>query len=318
MFEVTNPTAWVGFVNRSTRCGVLFFDPVGLGAPADACIMSQWMMDNLCAGPDTLLKVRLARSTLPRGEYVKLRPHKTAFTDNFEDQCDFGAAKHVLEQALSRGKFSCLTENDTIAIPCRFVSGKNAGKQITYKFDVIEVRPGNSISTIDVDLELDLDPAKDAEEIAAKKKEEAAKKKEEAAKKEEELDEKLRIHAEMNGTKVPTDENVGGWGQTESEEKTSEPRNGYFSNLKAGNRLRARSLKRSDCMYENLPTATAASPPSGSTRGGSLSPTKKKRYMEKIEDIEGRRYRCTYEVDPATNEPTLVRRTPLRKILGGL
>jgi len=290
MFEVTNPTAWVGFVNRSTRCGVLFFDPVGLGAPADACIMSQWMMDNLCAGPDTLLKVRLARSTLPRGEYVKLRPHKTAFTDNFEDQCDFGAAKHVLEQALSRGKFSCLTENDTIAIPCRFVSGKNAGKQITYKFDVIEVRPGNSISTIDVDLELDLDPAKDAEEIAAKKKEEAAKKKEEAAKKEEEAVKDLMRHAAKYGTKVPTDDNVGGWGQTESEEKTSnsKPQNNYFSNLTEGNRLRARSLKRSDCIYseENLGplpaapvAATAASPPSGSARGGSLAPTKKERDM---------------------------------------
>jgi len=232
MFEVTNfslPEA----EPRSTHCGVLAFE-----APDNCCIMPQWMIDqSLLADSGTLLKVRLVpNGTLPQGQFLKLRPHKTAFTDMFADATDFNAAQAVLEPALS-GRFCCLTEGDVIALPCQF----DSGEQRTFNFDVIEVRGGQSattaircptISIIDVTLQLDFDPARDAPWIEEKRAADSA-----------------ALDAELTRLKVLHDaalaedqgDSLGfSWGQSTGKEEPDQAETqkaGHFSKLGGGHRL---------------------------------------------------------------------------------
>lgn len=101
----------------------------------------------------TLPKVRLlytkynttstCSSPPKQGTFVKLQPHTSDFLD-------ISNPKAVLERTL-RG-YSCLTMGDTI---CLHYNGKK------YYIDVVDAKPGNAISVIETDCEVDFAPPHD-------------------------------------------------------------------------------------------------------------------------------------------------------------
>lgn len=78
-----------------------------------------------------------------QGTYVKLQPHTSDFLD-------ISNPKAVLERTL-RG-YSCLTVGDAI---CLHYNGKK------YFIDVVDAKPGNAISVIETDCEVDFAPPHD-------------------------------------------------------------------------------------------------------------------------------------------------------------
>lgn len=85
---------------------------------------------------------------LPRGTFVKIQPHETAFID-------LPNPKAVLENALR--SYACLSQGDTIAI-------QFAGRR--FEIDIVETKPGLAIMTIQTDLEVDFAPPKDYKEAS--------------------------------------------------------------------------------------------------------------------------------------------------------
>lgn len=81
--------------------------------------------------------------TTTQGTYVKLQPHTSDFLD-------ISNPKAVLERTL-RG-YSCLTVGDAI---CLHYNGKR------YFIDVVDAKPGNAISVIETDCEVDFAPPHD-------------------------------------------------------------------------------------------------------------------------------------------------------------
>mmetsp|Transcript_993 Transcript_993/g.3237 ORF Transcript_993/g.3237 Transcript_993/m.3237 type:complete len:279 (-) Transcript_993:96-932(-) len=100
-----------------------------------------WMMQNLLLGEGDILRV--AYTTLPKGTFVKLRPQT-------KDFLDISNPKAVLETTM-RG-YTCLTVNDTILI--------NYNNK-RYFIDIVEAKPGNAISIVDTDCEVDFAPPLD-------------------------------------------------------------------------------------------------------------------------------------------------------------
>lgn len=80
---------------------------------------------------------------IAQGTYVKLQPHTSDFLD-------ISNPKAVLERTL-RG-YSCLTVGDAI---CLHYNGKK------YFIDVVDAKPGNAISVIETDCEVDFAPPHD-------------------------------------------------------------------------------------------------------------------------------------------------------------
>jgi len=138
MFEVTNPQT-----GMKTHCGVMEFS-----APEGVAYLPYWMMQGLFG--DEYLQhhnatpiIKMRNVTLPKGTYVQLRPHRTVFTE-------LSNPRVVLEKALRN--FSCLTKNDTIVI--------THGDQ-KFRLDVMDVKPGEAISIIETDVNVDFAPPKD-------------------------------------------------------------------------------------------------------------------------------------------------------------
>lgn len=125
--------------DKISHCGVLQFD-----AEEGFVHVPDWMMRNLSLSQGAPLVLRDA--TLSRGVSMKLQPHAMAFVD-LEDP------RAALEQGL-RG-FTCLSRGDTFAI-------KHGGTD--FKFDVLDVYPGDAINLIDTDCLLDLAPPLDYKE----------------------------------------------------------------------------------------------------------------------------------------------------------
>lgn len=271
MFQVTNPK-----VSRISHCSVLEFT-----APEGNVYMPMWMMENLCLEPGNLVTLRNVE--MPKGTYVKLRPHATKFIE-------LPNPKVVLEKALRT--FSCLTQNDTITI-----SPPGLGK---FKLDVVEVRPGNRISIIETDVVLDFEEPKDYEAHTAKQGLRAPPKKK---KKEEEKED----HSSSS--------KGGSWGQYDDDSHVSADvsssvqkkhttmsapggKGDYFSKLGGGQRLNGKAIKTKG---------------RGSALGSKSSgKSKAKRISEVVGNME-----YIYSVDPETQERTLLRRLPIRKQLGG-
>lgn len=90
---------------------------------------------------------------LPKGTFVKIQPHETAFID-------LPNPKAVLENGLRN--YLCLTQGDSIVV-------EFAKKR--YAIDIIETRPSIAIMTIQTDLEVDFAPPKDFKEEPVLKKE---------------------------------------------------------------------------------------------------------------------------------------------------
>eukprot|EP01023_Acetabularia_acetabulum_P028742 TRINITY_DN2715_c0_g1_i1.p1 TRINITY_DN2715_c0_g1~~TRINITY_DN2715_c0_g1_i1.p1 ORF type:complete len:338 (+),score=62.47 TRINITY_DN2715_c0_g1_i1:166-1179(+) len=122
--------------SRVTHCGVLEFI-----AEEGMVYMPYWMMQNLLLQEGDLVSLR--NISLPKGTYVKIQPHT-------QDFIDISNPKAVLEKTL-RG-YTCLTKGDT------FVVNYNKKK---YYIDVIETKPGEAVSVVETDCEVDFAPPKD-------------------------------------------------------------------------------------------------------------------------------------------------------------
>ncbi|KAL3500781.1 hypothetical protein ACH5RR_039874 [Cinchona calisaya] len=126
MFSIQNPNNW----SRTSHCGVLEFT-----AEEGFVYVPQWIMDNLKLQQGDLVIIK--NVSLPNGTYVKLQPHTTNFIN-------LTNPKAVLERTLK--KYTCLTSGDTITI------NHNDKK---FFIDVLETKPGNAISIIETDCEVD-------------------------------------------------------------------------------------------------------------------------------------------------------------------
>uniref|UniRef100_A0A7N1A2G1 Ubiquitin fusion degradation protein 1 n=1 Tax=Kalanchoe fedtschenkoi TaxID=63787 RepID=A0A7N1A2G1_KALFE len=134
MFSLWNPNS-----TQETHCGVL-----ELSAPEGIAFLPQWMMKNLQLKEGE--RVRVSKATLPKGTYIKLKPH----TSDFLDITNPGA---MLEVALRW--YTCLTVGDTLVLPY----GNNE-----FRIDVVEARPEGGVSIIDTDCEVDFAQAHDYDE----------------------------------------------------------------------------------------------------------------------------------------------------------
>lgn len=115
---------------RKTHCGVHEFI-----AEEGHANMPYWLMQNLLVVEGGMITIRNAN--LPKGTFVKFQPQTSDFLK-------ISNPKAVLEATL-RG-FSCLTKGDSIAI--------NYNDK-TYYIDVLEVAPGEAISIIETDVNVE-------------------------------------------------------------------------------------------------------------------------------------------------------------------
>ncbi|MES1907438.1 MAG: hypothetical protein MHM6MM_000553 [Cercozoa sp. M6MM] len=142
---------------RHIYCGVMEFT-----APEGTVYMPYWMMQNLRIDNSDL--VQLQNASLSKGTFVQFQPHEYEFTQ-------LANPKAVLERAMRA--YTVLTQGTTIKI-------QHADRD--YLIDVVETRPGDAVSVIETDLNVDFAPPKDIAIHEAKWKKEAEAK----AKKEQE------------------------------------------------------------------------------------------------------------------------------------
>jgi len=163
--------------------------------------------------------------TLPKATFVQLQPHLTKFTE-------LSNPRVVLERALRN--FSCLTKGDRIVI---------AFKDTKYELDVKEVKPGNAVSIIETDVNVDFFEPKDFKESEAKRLAEQARLAE------------IRAKAEQEALKLaqasPALSSASPAGASSSSD--------YFAKLGSGNKLVTRKK-------------AASSTPTTSSSGGLANP----------------------------------------------
>ncbi|XP_037952646.1 ubiquitin fusion degradation protein 1 homolog, partial [Teleopsis dalmanni] len=117
---------------RESHAGVLEFV-----ADEGKCYIPYWMMDNLILEEGDTLTVE--NVSLPVATFSKFQPHSTDFLD-------ITNPKAVLENALRN--FACLTAGDVIAI--------KYNKKI-YELCVLETRPGNAVTIIECDMNVEFE-----------------------------------------------------------------------------------------------------------------------------------------------------------------
>lgn len=127
---------------RKTHCGVQEFV-----AEEGHANLPYWLMQNIAAVEGEMVTIRNA--TLQKGTYVKLQPQSSDFLQ-------IANPKAVLEATLRN--FTCLTKGDTIAI---------AYNDKTYHIVVLAVAPGDAISIVETDVNVDFAPPADAPEETA-------------------------------------------------------------------------------------------------------------------------------------------------------
>jgi ubiquitin fusion degradation protein 1 len=138
MFMVSNPQ-----VGKKTYCGVLEFS-----AEEGMCYLPIWMMNNLFLEEGT--DVMLRNVQLPKGKFVVLQPHETAFIN-------LANPKAILENQLTN--YSCLMKGDTINI-------HHSGKD--YLIDIVDCKPNDQICVVEADIEVDFREPHDFKEVQAK------------------------------------------------------------------------------------------------------------------------------------------------------
>ena len=121
---------------KSTHCGVQEFS-----AEEGHANLPYWLMQNLLVAEGDMITIKNAN--LPKGTYVKFQPQTSDFLK-------IANPKAVLEATL-RG-FTCLTKGDSIAI--------NYNDKIYY-IDVLAVAPGEAISIIETDVNVEFAPPPD-------------------------------------------------------------------------------------------------------------------------------------------------------------
>jgi ubiquitin fusion degradation protein 1 len=139
LFEIENVKQ-----KKKTHCGVLEFV-----ADEGVVYLPYWMMQNLLLAEGDVVKFQSAK--LPKGSYVKLRPHTADFMN-------ISNPKAVLETTLR--SYTCLTSGDSILI-----SYNNK----RYFIDIVDAKPAPAISIVDTDCEVDFAPPLDYVEPAFEK-----------------------------------------------------------------------------------------------------------------------------------------------------
>ncbi|KAG0730318.1 Ubiquitin recognition factor in ER-associated degradation protein 1 [Chionoecetes opilio] len=141
LFKLTNQRA-----NRHTHCGVLEFvaDEGKVYIPTGCCdtdcgVFPAAMMRNLLLDEGEL--VHIESRSLPVATFSKFEPQSVEFLD-------ITNPKAVLENALRN--FACLTQDDVVAL--------NYNDRI-YEMRVLEVKPGNAVSIIECDMNVEFAPA---------------------------------------------------------------------------------------------------------------------------------------------------------------
>lgn len=124
---------------KHTHCGVLEFV-----ADEGSVYIPYWMMCMLGLSEGDVLT--LSNVALPKGSYVKLQPHSTAFID-------IANPRAVLERTLRN--YSCLTTGDTISIHYN---------DRVYEINIVETKPSDAISVVETDVNVDFAPPLDYEE----------------------------------------------------------------------------------------------------------------------------------------------------------
>jgi len=125
MFQMKNDTS-----GRVSHCGVLEFI-----ADEGCAYLPYWMMQNLAATEGD--KISFKYKHLDKGTFVRIQPQTFDFLD-------ITNTKAVLELKLR--SFTCLSKSDSIAI--------NYNNKI-YWLNVVEVKPGNAISIVEADVNVD-------------------------------------------------------------------------------------------------------------------------------------------------------------------
>ncbi|ODN03132.1 Ubiquitin fusion degradation protein 1 [Orchesella cincta] len=125
LFKLTNVAD-----NRYTHCGVLEFV-----ADEGKMYIPYWMMRNLMIDEGAMIQVESA--TLPVASFSKFEPQSAEFLD-------ITNPKAMLENALRN--FACLTTGDMIAI--RY-------NDKIYELRVLETRPGEAVSIIECDMDVE-------------------------------------------------------------------------------------------------------------------------------------------------------------------
>lgn len=121
---------------RSTHCGVQEFV-----AEEGHANLPYWQMQNLLVSEGSMITI--SNVNLPKGNFVKFQPQSSDFLK-------ISNPKAVLEATLRT--FTCLTKGDSIAI--------NYNDR-TYYIDVKEVAPGDAISIIETDVNVEFEAPPD-------------------------------------------------------------------------------------------------------------------------------------------------------------
>jgi len=116
----------------TTHVGVLEFV-----AEEGRAYFPYWLLTSLAVSEGDMVTLRNA--VLPRGTYVKFRPQSSDFLS-------ISNPKAVLEASLRA--FSCLSRGDSVAI---------AYNNKTYWIDVLDVKPGDAISIVEADVNVDFE-----------------------------------------------------------------------------------------------------------------------------------------------------------------
>lgn len=128
MFEIKCQSS-----SKKTNCGVMEFT-----SDEGCAYLPHWMMEKLLVKKGE--KLFFKNSTLEKGCFVKFQPQTGDFLE-------ISNPKAVLEIKLRN--FTCLTKSDVIAIEYN---------EKIFWLNVLEVKPGNSISIIETDLNVDFAP----------------------------------------------------------------------------------------------------------------------------------------------------------------
>lgn len=142
LFKITNKKC-----NKVSHCGVLEFV-----APEGKCFLPYWMMKNLLLNENDMVFVEYVN--LPIARFAKFQPQSVDFLE-------ISNPKAVLENSLRN--FATLTKDDIISI---HYNDKE------YELCVLETRPGNAVSIIECDMDVDFAAPVGYKEPDYKKKEE--------------------------------------------------------------------------------------------------------------------------------------------------
>lgn len=133
--------------SRHSHAGVLEFV-----ADEGKVYLPYWMMDNLLLEEGDIITIESV--SLPVATFSKFQPHSTDFLD-------ITNPKAVLENALRN--FACLTTGDVVAI--------KYNKKV-YELCVLETKPGNAVSIIECDMNVEFEAPVGYKEPGSVKKEE--------------------------------------------------------------------------------------------------------------------------------------------------